>query len=90
MTSLELYIMFNDFLNRIEQRHKGNREVFINCSIRKYNNRGLPLFINLDETRKGSSILRNIKEAGLYAAYTALFLERRKKDLKGNDRGTLL
>lgn len=69
----KLYIMFNDFLNGIELKHKGKREVFINCSIRKYNNNRLPLFVNLKEIKKGSPILRDIKEAGMYNAYRELF-----------------
>ena len=73
MAQMDLYIMFNDFLNCIELKHKGNRELFINCSIRKYNDFKKPLFINIEEKRKGAPILRFIKDAGRYKAYTDLF-----------------
>lgn len=73
MTNMDLYIMFNDFLNSIDLKYGGNREVFINCSIRKYNNFKLPLFINLKEKRMGAPVWRAIKEAGKYKAYTELY-----------------
>lgn len=73
MTKKELYIMFNDFLNGIELKYNGNREVFINCSIRKYNNHNLHLFNNMEEKRKGAPILRSIKEAGRYNQYLRFF-----------------
>ncbi len=73
MTNKDIYIMFNDFLNGIELEYKGNREAFINCSIRKYNNRSSPLYLNLEEKRKGAPILRSIKEAGKYNQYLSFF-----------------
>lgn len=75
---MDLYIMFNDFLNGIDLISGGNREVFINCSIRKYNNFKLPLFINLKEKRKGGPVLRDIKEAGMYAEYKKLYYKKNK------------
>ena len=58
MTNMYLYIMFNDFLNSVDLKYGGNREVFINCSIRKYNDFKLPLFANLKEKRKGTLVMR--------------------------------
>ena len=78
MTNRDLYIMFNDFLNGIDLKYGGNREVFINCSIRKYNDFKLPLFSNLKEKRKGGPVLRAIKEAGKYKAYTELYNKKKK------------
>lgn len=73
MTKMDLYIKFNDFLNGIELKHKGNREAFINCSIRKYNNRNLPLFLNLEEKRRGAPIVRAIKEVREWNNYKIIF-----------------
>ncbi len=70
--------MFNDFLNGIDLNYGGNREVFINCSIRKYKNFKLPLFANLKEKRLGGPVLRAIKEVGMYKVYTELFNKRKK------------
>lgn len=78
MTNTELYIMFNNFLNSIDLKFRGNRETFINCSIRKYNNFKLPLFKDLNEKKKGALVLRDIKEAGKYKAYTELFIKKKK------------
>lgn len=75
---MDLYIMFNDFLNSIDLKYGGNREAFINCSIRKYNDCKLPLFTNLKEKRKGTPILRAIKEAREYKAYTELYNKKKK------------
>ena len=78
MTTNDLYIMFNNFLNSIDLKCGGNREVFINCSIRKYNDFKLLLFANLKERRKGGPVLRAIKEAGKYKAYTELYNKKKK------------
>lgn len=78
MTNGDLYIMFNDFLNGIDLKYGGNGEVFINCSIRKYNDFKLPLFANLKEKRKGGPVLRAIKEVGKYKAYTELYNKKKK------------
>lgn len=75
---MDLYIMFNDFLNSIDLKYGGNREVFINCSIRKYNDFNLPLFANLKEKRMGAPVLRAIKEAGKYNAYKKLYNKKKK------------
>ena len=78
MTNIDLYIMFNDFINSIDLKYGGNREVFINCSIRKYNDFKRPLFENLKEKRMGVSVLRALKEAGKYKAYTELYNKKKK------------
>ena len=78
MANIELFIMFNDFLNIIDLKYGGNRERFINCSIRKYKNFKLPLFANLKEKRIGGPILRAIKEVGMYKAYTELYNKKKK------------
>ena len=84
MTNLELYIMFNDFINSIDLKYGGNREVFINCSIRKFENFRLPLFANLKEKEMGAPILRAIKEFGMYKAYTELYNKRKKQFIEDN------
>ena len=53
MTNEVLYKIFNDFLNCIDLKYRRNREFFIYCSIRKYIDSNLPLFVNLNEKRKG-------------------------------------
>ena len=75
---MDLYIMFNDFINSIDLKYGGNREVFINCSIRKFENYRLPLFANLKEKEMGAPILRAIKEVGMYKAYTELYNKKKK------------
>lgn len=77
VTNMESYIMFNDFLNSIDLKYGGNREVFINCSIRKYKDFKLPLFANLKEKRKGVPVLRAIKEAGKHKVYTELYNKKK-------------
>lgn len=78
MTNMDLYIMFNDFINNIDLKYGGNREVFINCSIRKYNDFKLPLFADLKEKRMGAPVLRAIKEVGMYEAYKELYNKKKK------------
>ncbi len=78
MTNVDLYIMFNDFLNSIDLKYGGNREVFIKCSIRKYKDFKLPLFANLKEKKKGAPVLRALKEAGKYIAFTELYNKKKK------------
>ena len=78
MENMDLYIMFNDFLNQIELKYGGNREAFINCSIRKYKDFKFPLFANLKEKRMGAPVLRAIKEVGMYKAYTELYNKKKK------------
>lgn len=75
---MELYIMFNDFLNSVDLKYGGNREVFINCSIRKIHNIKLSLFADLKEKRLGAPVLMAIKEAGKYKAYTELYNKKKK------------
>lgn len=79
MTNMDLYIMFNDFINNIDLKYGGNREVFINSSIRKYKDFKQPLFANLNEKSKGGPILRAIKEAGKYNAYKELYNKKKKE-----------
>ena len=78
MTKIELYIIFNNFLNSIDLKYGGNREVFINCSIRKYKDMKLPLYANLKEKKKAAPVLMAIKEAGKYKAYTELYNKEKK------------
>ena len=73
MTREELYIMFNDFLNGIELKYGGNRETFINCSIRWYQNGSNNRYKNREEKKKVAPFLRSIKEAKRYNEYLNLF-----------------
>lgn len=70
--------MFNDFINNIDLKYGGNREVFINCSIRKYNDFKLLLFADLKEKLMGAPVLRAIKEVGMYEAYKELYNKNKK------------
>lgn len=84
MINMDLYIMFNDFINNIDLKYGGKREVFINCSIRKFKDNRLPLFANQNEKRMGAPILRAIKEVGMYKAYTELYNKRKKQFIEDN------
>lgn len=73
ITKLELYIMFNDFLNSIDLKCRGNREVFINCSIRWHENGGFAQYKNRKEKKKVAPFLRCIREVGKYNEYLSFY-----------------
>lgn len=72
---MELYIMFNDFLNSIDLKYGGNREAFINSSIRWFNKGGYAQYKNRKEKKKVTPIIRSIKEAGKYNEYLSFMVK---------------